>query len=69
MSWKYFRDSYSAVKSAVDRAHQWDDAWPVAALAEHPTVKLALQQIDMAERAIASVADELLAKRETDATR
>ena len=64
MSWHYFRDRYSSAKAAVDNAPYCQTAWDAGALPDHPIVKLALQQIDMAERAIASVADELLAKEE-----
>jgi hypothetical protein len=67
MSWEYFRDRYSSANAAVDNAPYCQTAWDAGALRDHPIVKMALQQIDMAERAIASVADEMVNRYEEEA--
>jgi len=55
--WAYHRDQYYSAKDAVHEA-SFANGWG-AALKDHFVVMMALAQIDIAERAIASVATEL----------
>lgn len=58
MSWDYLRDRYTTAKAAVDAADTYDGLG--AEFTTHPTVRAALAQIDMAERAITAIAKEML---------
>jgi len=55
--WPRHRKAYYSAGGALDYIDCASDA--LARLPEHPTVIAALAQIDMAERAIASVAEQL----------
>lgn len=59
MEWAYLRDRWMQAAAAVCDAEHNEG---LAGLGKHPTVIAALAQIDMAERAIASIADEMLVK-------
>ena len=57
MQWAWHRDQWIAAAHAVENTRRVEG---LEALSLHATVKAALAQIDMAERAIASVADGML---------
>ncbi len=59
MQWKWHRDRWTGLASAVSDACSVEG---LADLSKHPTVQFALAQIDAAERAVASIADEMLCK-------
>lgn len=59
MQWRATRDRWTTAAAAVEASNHVEG---LQALRHHPTVKAALASIDMAERSIASVADELLCK-------
>lgn len=56
MIWAWHRNSFYTARAAVEEAPAYEG---LGDLAKHPVVAAALIQIDMAERAIASVADEI----------
>jgi hypothetical protein len=58
MQWAWHRDRWTTAKAAVEEAASFDGC--LVTLARHPTVALAIAQIDAAERAIESVANEML---------
>lgn len=61
--WSRHRGQYRSAQGALDYIG-CAGSYALARLPEHPTVVLALSQIDMAERAIASVAEELECEEE-----
>lgn len=56
MIWSWHRDKFYTARAAVEEAPAHEG---LGDLAKHPLVAAALIQIDMAERAIASVADDI----------
>lgn len=56
-SWDMIRSQWTRAESAV---HAAGGVEGLERLRDHPVVQAALAQIDMAERAIASVANEML---------
>lgn len=59
MMWSYLRDRYYSVSAAVENSASVEG---LQLLAENPAVKTALLHIEMAERAIDSIANEMLVK-------
>jgi hypothetical protein len=57
MEWRYLRDRYYTTQAAVDAAAHLEGLG--LKFQTHPTVRAALAQIDMAERAVNSVAAQL----------
>lgn len=57
--WAYHRDAYVTARAAANAGAHWQ-GWDE--LASHPTVAAALAAIDVAEAAIAHVADTLADK-------
>ena len=57
MQWAWHRDRWNNAKAAVEESNRVEG---LAKLDAHPTVAFALAQIDAAERAIESVANEML---------
>lgn len=60
--WSWHRAKYDSAQSALDYIGCANSS--LARLGQHATVAVALAQIDMAERAIASVAEELECEEE-----
>ncbi|HET8666848.1 MAG TPA: hypothetical protein VFM10_02640 [Terriglobales bacterium] len=59
MIWAECRDRYYTAKAAVEDAHYYEE---FSDLAKHPVIVAALIQIEMAERAIESVANQISIK-------
>lgn len=57
MSWASYRPGWTTLAAAVRNAPDWE-GWGER-LQKHPVVTAALTQIELAERAIQSVADQL----------
>jgi hypothetical protein len=62
-TWALHRDRYYTARDAVENAPEYEG---LGGLSKHSLVSAALVQIDIAERAIASVADEIVALHEED---